>query len=214
MHPDQFQANNALAVMLDHGMSISGNERHCVFLNTGEDTRAGEKFACVSAVSGLDFPDDGRGVSVVDWDSDGDQDLWVSNRNAPRIRYFRNDTRTDNNYITLRLIGNGVTTSRDAVGARVEVFLKDRIKNKENATDASRADRLIKTVHIGQGFLSQSSRWLHFGLGDAEQIAKVTVRWPGGKVEEYTDLKINQRYEIHQDGEVIVVPAPDDTPPC
>ena len=109
--------------MLDHGMSISGHERHCVFLNTGKDSRAGEQFACVSAVSGLDFPDDGRGVSVVDWDHDGDQDLWVSNRNAPRIRYFRNDTQTGNHYITLRLIGNGVTTSRDAVGARVEVFL-------------------------------------------------------------------------------------------
>ena len=75
--------NNEMSVMLDHGMSISGHERHPVFLNTGADERAGERFACISAVSGLDFPDDGRGVSVVDWDHDGDQDLWISNRNAP-----------------------------------------------------------------------------------------------------------------------------------
>ena len=217
MHPDQFRANNALAVMLDHGMSISGHERHCVFLNTGKDARAGDKFACVSAVSGLDFPDDGRGVSVVDWDGDGDQDLWVSNRNAPRIRYFRNDTQTGNNYITLRLIGNGATTSRDAVGARVEIFLDPQDAKQGNATNRTanplRADRLVKTVHIGQGFLSQSSRWLHFGLGDADKISKVTVQWPGGKLEAYTDFKVNQRYEIHQDGKVVLIPPPIATPP-
>ena len=214
VHPDQLQANNALAVMLDHGMSISGHERHCVFLNTGKDSRAGEQFACVSAVSGLDFPDDGRGVSVVDWDHDGDQDLWVSNRNAPRIRYFRNDTQTGNHYITMRLIGNGVTTSRDAVGARVEVFLDP--PNEPQASkieDPAEAERLVKTIHIGQGFLSQSSRWLHFGIGDADKISKVTVQWPGGKIEEYTDLKIDQRYEIHQAGEVVQIPAPIATPP-
>ena len=214
VHPDQLQANNALAVMLDHGMSISGNERHCVFLNTGKDSRAGEKFACVSAVSGLDFPDDGRGVSVVDWDHDGDQDLWVSNRNAPRIRYFRNDTQTGNHYITMRLIGNGVTTSRDAVGARVEVFLDPPSEQQASKTeDSDEAERLVKTIHIGQGFLSQSSRWLHFGIGDADKISKVTVQWPGGKIKEYTDLKIDQRYEIHQDGEVVRIPAPIATPP-
>ena len=214
VHPDQLQANNALAVMLDHGMSISGHERHCVFLNTGKDSRAGEKFACVSAVSGLDFPDDGRGVSVVDWDHDGDQDLWVSNRNAPRIRYFRNDTQTGNHYITLRLIGNGVTTSRDAVGARVEVFLDPPNEQQASKTeDPAEAERLVKTIHIGQGFLSQSSRWLHFGIGDADKISKVTVQWPGGKIKEYTDLKIDQRYEIHQDGEVVRIPAPIATPP-
>ena len=215
LHPDQFRANNALAVMLDHGMSISGNERHCVFLNTGKDPRAGEKFACVSAVSGLDFPDDGRGVSVVDWDGDGAQDLWVSNRNAPRIRYFRNETKTDNHYIALRLIGDGKTTARDAVGARVEVFLESEAANKQSKKEdktKTPADRLIKTVHIGQGFLSQSSRWLHFGLGDADKISKVTVRWPGGETEEYSDFAVNQRYEIHQDGTVALVPPRVSTP--
>ncbi len=191
--------------MLDHGMSISGNERHCVFLNTGADERAGEKFACVSAVSGLDVPDDGRGVSVVDWDGDGDQDLWISNRNAPRIRYFRNDTRSENNFVELRLIGNGKTTSRDAVGARVEVFLEPG--NQETGKLNDRKERLVKTVHIGQGFLSQSSRWLHFGIGKSDRIEKITVRWPGGTREEFKNLKINQRYQLHQGGVVRQMPA-------
>ncbi len=204
-HPDQFRANNALAVMLDHGMSISGNERHCVFLNTGADERAGEKFACVSAVSGLDAPDDGRGVSVVDWDGDGDQDLWISNRNAPRIRYFRNDTITENNFIELQLVGNGTTTSRDAVGARVELILTPGAET--DASSHNRKEQLVKTVHIGQGFLSQSSRWLHFGIGKSDRIEKITVRWPGGTREEFKNLKINQRYQLHQGGVVRQIPA-------
>ena len=39
------------------GSSWSGRERHCAFLNCG-DVEQGARFANVSAVSGLDFPDD------------------------------------------------------------------------------------------------------------------------------------------------------------
>jgi tetratricopeptide (TPR) repeat protein len=206
--------NNEMSVMLDHGMSISGHERHCVFLNTGADERAGERFACISAVSGLDFPDDGRGVSVVDWDHDGDQDLWISNRNAPRIRFLRNDTNSGHNFISLLLSGNGTTTNRDAIGARVEVVLAadDSTQSASaaatipsSATESGpqelgekKADRLMKTRRAGEGFLSQSSRWIHFGLGDATKIEKVTVRWPGGEIEEFANLKINNRYKLKQ----------------
>ena len=40
------------------GRSFSGYERHCAYLNTG-----GGRFANISATSGLDFSDDGRGVA-------------------------------------------------------------------------------------------------------------------------------------------------------
>ena len=105
---------NALGDIMNHGGSLSGKEKHCVFLNTGNDARAEKKFACVSAVSGLNLPDDGRGVIVTDWDGDGDQDLWISNRNAPRIRYLRNNSDTTNNFIALQPVGNGKNTNRDA----------------------------------------------------------------------------------------------------
>ncbi len=201
----------ALGDIMNHGGSLSGKEKHCVFLNTGGDSRADKKFACVSAISGLNLPDDGRGVVVTDWDGDGDLDLWLSNRNAPRIRYFRNNSHTGNNFIALQPIGNGQITNRDAVGARVEVFLKPETRNKKQ--DPSQVNRLVKTVHLGQGFLSQSSRWLHFGLGRGDSISKVTVNWPGGKLQEFSGLEINQKYQLHQSGEATLVPKPITTPP-
>ncbi len=94
-----------------------------LFPQHGSSTSAGGRFANISAVSGLDFPDDGRAVALVDWDHDGDLDMWLSNRNAPRLRLMRNDTPTGNHYLALRLVGNGTTTNRDAIGARVEVVL-------------------------------------------------------------------------------------------
>ena len=43
---------------MEQGRSFSGHERNCCFLNV-----AGERFANVSAVSGLDYPDDGRSIA-------------------------------------------------------------------------------------------------------------------------------------------------------
>ncbi|NIP94492.1 MAG: hypothetical protein GWO24_14035, partial [Akkermansiaceae bacterium] len=70
---------------IGEGRSFSGHEKNCCFLNTG-----GGRFADVSAAVGLAFDDDGRAVSVCDWDFDGRQDLWVTNRTAPRVRLLRN----------------------------------------------------------------------------------------------------------------------------
>ena len=70
------------------------------------------RFADISATSGLDFPDDGRAVGSLDWDLDGDLDVWVTNRNAPRLRLMRNDTEHQNDYVAFRLVGNGTTVNR------------------------------------------------------------------------------------------------------
>ena len=171
--------------MLEEGRSFSGRERHCCFLNT-----AGPRFANISAVSGLDYPDDGRALSLVDWDHDGDYDLWISNRNAPRLRFLRNDAAEGNHFLALRLLGNGQTTNRDAIGARIEVVTA--------ADDQGAVHRQIKTLRAGEGFLAQSSKWILFGLGAAERIERLTVRWPGGELEEFPNLPVDGRYILVQ----------------
>ena len=131
--------------LLRQGKSWSGHERNCCFLNTG-----GERFANVSALSGLDFLDDGRSLGIVDWDHDGDLDLWTTNRTSPRVRFLRNEFPTEHHYLALQLQGNGTSTNRDAIGARVELH----------------PGNVIKTLRAGEGFLAQSTKWIHFGLGD------------------------------------------------
>jgi len=198
------RAGRELGQMISEGRSFSSHERNCVFLNTGAADAAQGRFANISAVSGLDYPDDARAVALVDWDHDGDEDMWISNRNAPRLRLMRNDAPRTNHFLALRLEGNGKTTSRDAIGARVEVVLES---SQPVTKDHPKS---IKALRAGEGFLAQSSKWLHFGLGTAKAIDKVIVHWPGGEVEQFTGVDANHRYRLTQGtGKPQDVSAPD-----
>ncbi len=170
----------ALRHMLRQGSGWSGHERNCVFLNTGT-----QSFADVSALSGIDFDDDGRAVAIVDWDFDGDLDLWMSNRTGPRVRFLRNDAGDGGRFVAVRLVGT--KSNRDAVGARVELR-------------TSRGARVLRSRRAGEGFLGQSSRWLHFGLGPEPaglgDPVEVVVRWPNGSRETFTGLGANAFFEL------------------
>lgn len=172
---------------------MSGHERNCCFINTLGNDQAGRRFATASAVSGLDFDDDGRAAAQVDWDHDGDLDLWLTNRNAPRLRFMRNDHPGGNEFVQFQLVGNGVDTNRNAIGARLVVVL-------ENKDASGEPIRLLRSLRAGEGFLSQSSRWMHFGLGKDSKIARVEVQWPNqsGTTESLESIDANSRYVIAQ----------------
>jgi len=166
--------------MLRRGASFSGHERNRCFLNIGTTP-----FANVSATTGLDHIGDGRAVASVDWDQDGDLDLWIANRTAPRLRFMRNNLSRNNHFLAIRL--QGTTCNRDAIGARVKLYI---------ASDPPRV--LTQTLRAGDSFVSQSSKWLHFGLGGADQIDRLVVQWPGSGQEEFVGLEPNGRYRIVQ----------------
>ena len=184
-------ANRHLNRMLQQGVSFSGHERNCAFLNTGE-----ARFANISAVAGFDFLDDGRALALVDWDHDGDLDVWVANRTAPGVRFLRNDTPTDAHFLALKLEGR--TANRDAIGARVEVVLGGQ-KSQETTGHSPPATRhlpLIRTLRAGEGFIGQSSKWIHFGLGDSTDLDRVIVHWPGGQAEVFHELEVDRLYHV------------------
>lgn len=168
--------------LLSSGKSFSGRERNPLFLNL-----KGEGFAEVGGLLGVDFDDDARAVATMDWDGDGDLDLWVTNRNAPQIRLLRNNHPAGSPSLLIRLIGNGTTTNRDAIGARLVLGQADDPGRKQ-----------IRTVHAGGGFLAQSSALLHFGLGEPARDLQLSVAWPGGKTETLSGLKSGNRYVITQ----------------
>ena len=180
----------AFAKMFNEGRSFSGHERNCCYLNPGKSPAAMGRFANISAASGLDYPDDARAIALLDWDQDGDLDVWASNRNAPRLRLLRNEIPKSGHFVSLQLVGNGTTTSRDAIGARVEVIL--------SASAPEDSPRSITTLRAGEGFLSQNSKSLHFGLGNTQQIDKVVVSWPGGQKEIFSDVQVDAQNRLVQ----------------
>ena len=182
---------------VSRGKSFSGYERNALFLN-----RQGNGFAEVGGLFGVDFDDDARAVAVVDWDRDGDLDLWVTNRTAPQVRLLRNNQPSSagapsaNSSVAIRLIGNGTTTNRDAIGARLTLSRSSEPQIKQ-----------LRTVHAGDGFLAQSSAWTHFGLGKETDHLNLTVAWPGGGTETFSGLKAGARYTITQDEGRLGVPS-------
>ncbi|MBC8371525.1 MAG: ASPIC/UnbV domain-containing protein [Planctomycetes bacterium] len=181
------QINN----LISQGKSWSGNEPNCMFLNIG-----GGKFADASAVSGLDFKDDGRSAVAHDYDLDGDVDLIITNRSGPRVRVMQNNLSSSNHYLQLKLVG---ATNSDAIGARIEIHL-----NNEQQTV------LTQTRRAGSGYQAQTSAWMHFGLGKSA-VSKIIVKWPNGSSQIFDgdNIKVNnsrQRYVISQNKSLSLAP--------
>jgi tetratricopeptide (TPR) repeat protein/peroxiredoxin len=171
-YDDAWRAINQLLI---HG-SIASRQRNVFLRNDG---RGG--FDEVSGAVGLDLDQDGRSFAVLDIDGDGDPDLAVmADRQAPQLRIFRNDFAAKGASVAVRL--RGTTSNRDAIGARVTV----------------ETDRLRKTriVQAGSGFLSQHSKELLIGLGASERVLKLTVSWPSGGTQQFTDVPLNARIRI------------------
>jgi len=177
----------ATLAAMKSGDSISGHERNMAFLNRAAPDRPGSRgFADISAISGLDFTDDARGLALVDWDRDGDLDLWFRNRSAPTLRLMENRMSAEQNagrFLALRL--EGTAANRDGIGARIEVTLAD-------------GSLLVRTLTAGSGFLSQSSKWLHFGLGEGAKVRSVAVRWPFGQREEFSGVAAGSWWHLAQ----------------
>ena len=132
-----------------------------LFQNNGDKT-----FSDVTSVlGGGNF--DGRGVAFADYDNDGDLDLCVTADAEDQTRLWRNDTSNSNRWITFIL--TGTCSNRSAIGARIEV-----------TTDLT---SMVKEVSGGAGRGSQNSLPAEFGLGSANSITQVKIRWPNGIVQ-------------------------------
>jgi hypothetical protein len=105
----------------------------------------------------------GRGMACADIDADGDLDLLIAaTGQTPRL--LRNDQQTGHHWLRVEL--TGAKSNRSAIGARVEVRLADRT--------------LYGQIMPTRSYLSQTELPATFGLGAADRIEAVTVRWPSG----------------------------------
>ena len=97
-------------------------------------------------------------------------------------------------YHWLPIIDAGIMVSnKSAIGLWVEVYYDD---------DKFQVDQIM----AGTGYASQSSTKLHFGLGMADAVDSLVLKWSGSGIEEvYRNLSVNQSYKfVEGEGDPLV----------
>ncbi len=141
------------------------------------------KFEDVSEIAGpgISTPSAARGCAFGDFDNDGDIDAVVNTVNGlPQL--LRCDSSSGNNWIKIKTVG--VKSNRSGIGARVTCVT--------NPSGEGKPHRQIDEVRSGGGYLSQSDLRVHFGLGKAEKVDLIEIRWPSGQVDSMKDVGVNQ----------------------
>jgi enediyne biosynthesis protein E4 len=121
-----------------------------------------------------------RSAAVADFDGDGRLDIVTNNFND-RPYFFANRF-PRRNYVEFRL--TGTKSNRDAIGSVVRLWVGNKV--------------MVRQVSPAGGYLSQSSRTVHFGLGDRSKIDSVRIRWPRGLVQTLVKPQINTLHKVRE----------------
>jgi enediyne biosynthesis protein E4 len=142
--------------------------------------------------SGISDPAACRGCAFGDFDNDGDIDVVVNTVNDfPQL--LRCDSRLANNWIKVRTVGT--KSNRSGIGARLACVT--------HVPGESKPHRQIDEVRSGGSYISQNDLRIHFGLGNAEKVDLLEIRWPSGQVDTIKDVKANQLLFV-EEGEGVI----------
>ncbi len=152
-------------------MSMAGFERNRLYRNDGGH------FVEVGYAAGVDSVADGYVIARADYDHDGRIDIVLRNGDpgtkdytyAP-VQMFRNESPMLNS-LQVRLEGGA--TNRDGIGAHVSAVVNG----------VTHVQQLI-----GNNGTAQSEKVLHFGMGNASMVTRLTVQWPDGTVQTLKDV--------------------------
>lgn len=128
----------------------------------------------------------GRGAAYADIDGDGDIDVLLTQaRGRPML--VRNDDSHANHWLRLKLVGTN--SNRDAIGATVELV-----------ADGVTQRRLVSPT---RSYASQVELPVTFGLGSSSEIERLTIRWPGGSVEELRPSGVDRLLIVREGAGII-----------
>lgn len=119
-----------------------------------------------------------RCAATADFNGDGRLDLIVNNFNE--VPYYFQNQFPARHYVAFRL--QGTKSNRDAIGAVARLYRG--------------AEVMVRQVDCTGGYLSQSSKTLHFGLGDLAAIDRVEIRWPSGARQVLSSPAADRLHEV------------------
>ncbi len=140
----------------------------------------------------LDHPltlEDSHTALLFDHDNDGDLDVLMSRYSWSNDGYnniFENEG-NDNSWIVLTC--EGMISNKSAIGTRI--YAKAFVNGKHTTQT-----REITPIN---GHLSYANLRVHFGLGDANVIDTMIIRWPSGIVDTYFNVEAEKFYWAKED---------------
>jgi hypothetical protein len=158
------------------GRSLSGYQSSRVWINDGVG-----RFTEVAQDVGVRDTADGRAVALADLSNRGALDVIVANQRGPLLVY-QSSVVPGRHWIAFEL--EGTASNRSAIGARVEVHWNNQ--------------RQVQEVSGGSGFSAQNQRRLHYGLGSAPEVDRVTIRWPSGRSETIERPAIDRLHRVKE----------------
>ncbi|REG79402.1 FG-GAP repeat protein [Algoriphagus antarcticus] len=140
------------------------------------------KFTDQATNWGLDQPSYSNGSTYADLDNDGDLDLIINNLNQPAFIYQNHAEKSESSFLRINLKAKG--NNPFGMGAKVGVYFEGK--------------SLFQQYSGTRGFMSGTSSTLVFGLGKAQAIDSISVRWPDGVQEIFHEKSINQTFKLIQ----------------
>ncbi len=188
---DIFVANGHVNPQVDgSSFGVTYAERNFLFHNLGgaspgHPSAGGLKFAEIGQNAGAAFRTArvGRGAAVADFDNDGRLDLLVGNLDANPL-LLHNVTQNGNHWLAIKTVGT--RSNRDGIGARIEI--------------EAGGMRQVDEVRSNSSYLSASDLRVHFGLGKASRVDRITVRWPSGQVDTLHDQRADRVLVVRESG--------------
>jgi len=118
--------------------------------------------------------------AIGDFNNDGLADIIVTNADNQNVDLWQNLNADNNNWLKIKL--EGTLSNRDGVGSRIELSANNTPQ--------------FKQTHNGEGYMTQNSSSIIFGLSNVNIVDYLKIDWPSGTQDIFYNLDIDQTLNI------------------